>query len=96
MPQPPEAAHDGVLPTPTDEAMSPPLAVSSASTSDAAGVQAQEVVLEFAAAIRGILNDDQGGPLDPPGLRMAEALGEVRDSLQRCTGAKKGGLVNAI
>jgi hypothetical protein len=30
-----------------------------------------------------ILDDDQGGPLDPPGLRMAEALAEVRASLQR-------------
>src|SRR4051812_14323000 len=41
------------------------------------------VVLDYCAAVRGILNDDQGGPLDPPGLRMAEALGEVRASLQR-------------
>src|SRR3954470_22163892 len=46
---------------------------------DAAG----GVVLDYCAAVRGILNDDQGGPLDPPGLRMAEALGEVRASLQR-------------
>ncbi len=46
---------------------------------------------QYAAGIRGILNDDQGGPLDPPGLRMAEALGEVRASLQRCVGSKKGG-----
>ena len=41
--------------------------------------------------MRGILNDDQGGPLDPPGLRMAEALGEVRDSIQRNVDEKKGG-----
>jgi hypothetical protein len=33
--------------------------------------------------VRGILNDDQGGPLHPPGLRMAEALSEVQESLQR-------------
>src|SRR5208283_6167785 len=39
----------------------------------------------------GILNDDQGGPLQPPGLRMAEALGEVRDSIQRNLDEKKGG-----
>src|SRR3954471_21854305 len=32
------------------------------------------LVLEYCAAVRGILNDDQGGPLHPPGLRMAEAL----------------------
>jgi hypothetical protein len=49
------------------------------------------VVLDYCAAVRGILNDDQGGPLQPPGLRMAEALGEVRQSLQRNLEAKKGG-----
>ena len=41
------------------------------------------VVLDYCAAVRGILNDDQGGPLQPPGLRMAEALREVQESLQR-------------
>jgi hypothetical protein len=51
-----------------------------------------QVVLEYCAAVRGILNDDQGGPLHPPGLRMTEALTEVRDSLQRNVGAKKGDL----
>jgi hypothetical protein len=49
------------------------------------------VVLDYCAAVRGILNDDQGGPLHPPGLRMAEALTEVHASLQRNMGAKKGG-----
>jgi hypothetical protein len=49
------------------------------------------VVLEYCAAVRGILNDDQGGPLHPPGLRMAEALREVRASLQRDLDAKEGG-----
>jgi hypothetical protein len=53
---------------------------------------AGEVVLEYCAAVRGILNDDQGGPLHPPGLRMAEALKEVNESLQRNLAAKKGGL----
>lgn len=53
---------------------------------------AADVVLDYCAAVRGILNDDQGGPLHPPGLRMAEALTEVRDSLQRNLAAKKGGL----
>jgi hypothetical protein len=52
---------------------------------------AREVVLEYCAATRGILNDDQGGPLHPPGIRMAEALGEVRASLQRNLEAQKGG-----
>lgn len=52
---------------------------------------ASAVVLDYCTAVRGILNDDQGGPLDPPGLRMASALGEVRESLQRNMDAKKGG-----
>jgi hypothetical protein len=54
---------------------------------DAAGA----VVLDYCAAVRGILNDDQGGPLHPPGLRMAEALAEVRESIQRNVDEKKGG-----
>ena len=49
------------------------------------------VVLDYCAAVRGILNDDQGGPLHPPGLRMAEALDEVRESIQRNLDEKKGG-----
>ena len=49
------------------------------------------MVLDYCAAVRGILNDDQGGPLHPPGLRMAEALKEVRQSIQRNLDAKKGG-----
>jgi len=54
---------------------------------DAAGA----VVLDYCAAVRGIVNDDQGGPLHPPGLRMAEALNEVRESIQRNLDEKKGG-----
>jgi len=50
-----------------------------------------QAVLDYCAAVRGILNDDQGGPLHPPGLRMAEALQEVGESLQRNLEAKKGG-----
>jgi hypothetical protein len=45
--------------------------------------EAGQVVLDYCAAVRGILNDDQGGPLHPAGLRMAEALAEVRSSLGR-------------
>jgi hypothetical protein len=48
------------------------------------------VVLDYCAAVRGILNDDQGGPLHPPGVRMAEALTEVEASLRRDLGARKG------
>ena len=52
---------------------------------------AGDVVLDYCAAVRGILNDDQGGPLHPPGLRRAEALDEVRQSIDRNVAAKKGG-----
>jgi hypothetical protein len=51
---------------------------------------AGSVVLDSCAAVRGILNDDQGGPLHPPGLRMAEALSEVQESIQRNLDEKKG------
>ncbi len=54
--------------------------------------EAGEVVLGYCAAVRGILNDDQGGPLHPPGVRMSEALQEVRESLDRSLDAKKGGV----
>jgi hypothetical protein len=54
--------------------------------------EAGEVVLGYCAAVRGILNDSQGGPLRPPGLRMSEALQDVRDSLTRNLQAQKGGL----
>jgi prefoldin subunit 5 len=49
------------------------------------------VVLDYCAAVRGILNDDQGGALHPPGVRMAEALREVRESLQRNLEVNKPG-----
>ena len=52
---------------------------------------ASAVVLDC-AVVRGILNDDQGGPLHPPGLRMTDALDEVRESIQRNLDEKKGGL----
>ena len=50
-----------------------------------------DVVLDYCAAVRGIINDSQGGPLRPPGLRMSEALGAVRRSLRRSLRLKKGG-----
>lgn len=54
--------------------------------------QSKGVVLDYCAAVRGILNDDQGGALHPPGLRMAEALTEVRESLQRNLDSNKPGV----
>ncbi len=44
---------------------------------------AAAIVLDYCAAIRGILNDNHGGPLRPPGLRMAEALEDVSLSIGR-------------
>jgi len=52
---------------------------------------AAAVVLDYCTAVKGILNDDQGGPLHPPGLRMAAALRSVRQSLERNLEVKKGG-----
>ena len=51
--------------------------------------RAAQVVLDYCGAVRGILNDDQGGPLRPPGLRMAGALQEVRASLGRVPALNK-------
>ncbi len=96
--QTPAAAAVSNAPAPL-QATATPCAVAEAelvSTIDpAAPVSATEsanaVVLEYCTAVRGILNDDQGGPLQPPGLRMADALSEVRESIQRNLDEKKGG-----
>jgi hypothetical protein len=91
---PSASSSEDVPPTPTPATLSAstPAAPTAGSVAPgAAPSEAQDIVLEYAAGIRGILNDDQGGPLDPPGLRMAEALGEVRASLQRGLEPKKGG-----
>jgi hypothetical protein len=66
-------------------------ATAAANLSPAVADPAGSVVLDYCAAVRGILNDDQGGPLHPPGLRMAEALNEVQESIQRNLDANKGG-----
>jgi hypothetical protein len=58
--------------------------------SDRTSIQ-REVVLEYCEAVRGILSDDQGGPLNPPGVRMDVALGEVQQSIERLIDSKKGG-----
>jgi hypothetical protein len=59
-------------------------------TTPATATNGMDVVLDYCAAVRGIINDGQGGPLRPPGLRMSEALGEVRRSLGRNLRLKKG------
>jgi len=49
------------------------------------------VVLDYCSVVRGILNDNHGGPYHPAGLRMQEALEEVRESLERvCSSGKSG------
>ena len=69
--------------------------VSNASTGEVADcVQSPlwtDLVLDYCAVTRGILNDDQGTTLDPSGLRMARALEEVKVSLDVCKDAQKGG-----
>jgi hypothetical protein len=94
--QPPVVAaadlSDAAAVVPVPEAA--PLAtalVESAAAAVASVATRSEVVLDYCTVVRGILNDDQGGPLAPPGLRMAEALGEVRASLQRNLDAHFGG-----
>ena len=82
-----EATSDG----PNDPAAAAPAAAAAPDTPPAPVDPAGGVVLDYCAAVRGILNDDQGGPLHPPGLRMAEALNEVQASIQRDLDAKKGG-----
>jgi hypothetical protein len=64
-------------------------------TTESIAAKEAAVVVEYSAAIRGILVDDQGGPLHPPGMRMAKALAEVQASLARCLEAKKGALPSA-
>jgi hypothetical protein len=56
-----------------------------------AEMEGNGVVLDYCTAVRGVLNDDHGGPLQPPGVKMAEALGEIQSSLQRNLETKKGG-----
>jgi hypothetical protein len=69
------------------EAVSPDDPASKTPGEDAVG----GVVLDYCTAVRGILNNDQGGPLHPSGLQMAEALKEVEASIQRDLDEKKGG-----
>jgi hypothetical protein len=62
-----------------------------AATTAVTAAKGLDVVLDYCAAVRGIINDSQGGPLRPPGLRMSEALGQVRKSLRHNLRLKKGG-----
>ncbi len=96
---PPPAASNGETSAATltaevstrDEDIAEAGALSTAEHRAAEPSPAGQVVLDYCAVVRGILNDDQGGSLHPPGLRMADALVEVRESLERNLGTKKGG-----
>lgn len=82
----PTADSPEVIPTSADEhSAASPESITAGGT----------VVLDYCTAVKGILNDDQGGPLHPPGLRMAGALREVRHSLERNLQRKKGGALKA-
>jgi hypothetical protein len=87
--EPPRALSDLGWPSPAR----PREATGRATTGDARGVaEVGEVVLEYGAAVRGMLHESQGGPLHPPGVRMRAALQAVRDALERHRHAQKGGL----
>jgi len=90
---PPAGEPPAVVPAATTPGTQPPAKqlAKDVPAATASPADAGEVVLDYWSAVRGLLNDDQGGPLQPPGLRMAEALGEVRASLQRNLDANCGG-----
>ena len=62
------ASTNVVLEEPTGKAMLAGKAAASVSTQE-------QVALDYGTAVRGILNNDQGGPLQPPGLEMAPEPG---------------------
>jgi hypothetical protein len=89
-----EEGHGALTPVKSDDVAKPVESDAVMTQAEACGggeKAAADVVLDYCAAVRGILNGDQGGPQHPPGLRMAEALGEVRESIRRNLDAKKGG-----
>lgn len=45
--------------------------------------QACKIVMTYCSAVRGILNHNEGGPLQPAGYKMRNALQEIKDSLSR-------------
>jgi hypothetical protein len=50
-----------------------------------------KILSTFCTMIRGILNDNDNGPLDPPGLRMSRKLGEVRLLIKKLLLTRKKG-----
>jgi hypothetical protein len=69
---------------PCNEQVDPSPQVESTNVQDTeTQAERRQIVLDLCAAVRGILNDDQGGPLHPPGLRMSEALEQVAQCIGR-------------
>jgi hypothetical protein len=50
-----------------------------------------DVVLDYCRVVRGILNDNHGGPYHPAGVRMRKALCDVQESLDRVASSGKFG-----
>jgi hypothetical protein len=65
---------------------------SSVPTEPSALGEQRQAVLDVCAAVRGVLCDDQGDPLHPPGLRMAQNLEQIAEAVTQMASAKKGGL----
>lgn len=65
-------------------------AVAPETTSPLSG-EGGDVVLDYCSVVRGILNDNHGGPYNPPGLRMLDALADVQQSLERIASSGKIG-----
>lgn len=54
-------------------------------------ITSAKIVSDFCTMIKGILNDNENGPLDPPGLRMANKLRGVRQVIENLLKTKKKG-----
>ncbi len=54
-------------------------------------VTSSKIITGFCSIIKGILNDNDNGPLDPPGLRMARKLRGVQLMIEKLLEKKKKG-----
>jgi hypothetical protein len=90
-PQPAPAAQEVAVAVAATQGQDTAAAAVCEKPAEVASSPAGQLVLDYCTVVRGILNDDQGGPLHPPGLRMADGLQDVHESLQRNLRAKKGG-----
>jgi len=77
-----------VTTTPLHDTTPDPRAVPAPSAN--ADLDPHGVVMDYTTAVRGVLVDGQGTAIDPPGVRMARALTEISESIERRVSAKKG------